>query len=341
VVIAESSRAIVTGAVAAALVLGWLSLPVLLAAAALLGIGQAACSAPRYLLLRSAVPPAQPTAALTQDEVRMNGAALVGPPLGGVLYSIRALAHAVPFVCTAVSLALSVLTALPIRVRPDAAGAPGGDPPPAGEPGPGAASEPGATGMLAGVTALWANPVLRGATVLIMIVSTLAAGLDLIVIVILRDQAVSSAMIGLALGGGAVGGLVGAPLVPVLHRLPPGLLLLTICLLLAPVFALLAVLAGPWWAAGVLFVSMLGVPSIRVLLDVLVFRQAPASQRGRTVSAVLTLIGLGAPAGLAAAGLMLQYLPAPVAILILAAVLAVGVLCCATIRPLRQARWPA
>jgi hypothetical protein len=346
VVITEAGRTAITAVVVAALVLGWLSLPVLLAAAALLGIGQSACGAARYLLLRGAVPAQQLTAALTQDEVRMNGAALAGPPLGGALFAIRALAHAVPFLFTAVSFMVSLLTALLVHGPSDTAGQrPAGRDRDCGpEPdAAGARRQEGSqrSGMLAGVAALWSNPMLRAATVLIMIVNTIGAGLDLVVVVILRDQAVPAAMIGLALGGGAVGGLAGTPLVPVLHRLRPGILLLGICLLLIPVLALLAVPAGPWWAAGVLFVSMLGVPSIRVLLDVLVFRQAPADQRGRVVGAVLTLMGLGMPAGLAATGLLLQYLPAAAAMLILASMLAVGVLYCATMRALWQARWPA
>jgi hypothetical protein len=182
--------------------------------------------------------------------------------------------------------------------------------------------------------------VLRAATALIMIVNTIGPGLELVVIVILRGQRTSPAMIGVALGAGAVGGLAGAPLIPVLHRLRPGVLLLGTCLLLVPVLALLAVPAGPWWAAGLLFISMIGVPSMRVLLDVLVFRQAPADQRGRVIAAVLTLIGLGVPVGLAGTGLLLQFLPAPAAMLILAGALGVGTLACATRRPLYQARWP-
>jgi MFS family permease len=346
VVIAEAGRAVVTAVVVAALLAGWLSLPALLAAAALLGIGQSICAAARYLLLRAVVPADQLTAALTQDEVRMNGAALAGPPLGGALFAIRALAHTVPFLFSAVSFAVSALAALLVRPSSDSGSLPADSRDGAGQPEPDTtrALPPARSRraeMLAGVTALWSNPVLRAATMLIMIVNTIGAGLELVVVVILRDQAVSPAMIGLALGGGAVGGLAGAPLVPVLHRLRPGILLLGICLLLIPAVALLAVPAGPWWAAGVLFVSMLGVPSIRVLLDVLVFRQAPPDQRGRVIGAVMTLMGLGMPAGLAAAGLLLQFLPATTAMLILASLLAVGVLYCATMRALWRARWPA
>ncbi len=195
--------------------------------------------------------------------------------------------------------------------------------------------------MLDGLATLWHRPLLRAAMLLIMMVNTVGAGLDIIVLVILRQQAVSPAMIGLALGGGAVGGLAGAPLVPLLHRLRPGILLLAICLWLVPAVALLAVPAGPWWTAAVLFSAMLGVPSMRVLIDVLVLRQAPADQRGRVLGAVQTLLGLGMPVGLAASGLLLEFLPATAAMLVLAGVLAASVVSCAMLPALRQSRWPA
>ena len=76
VIAAESARAAVTAAVAIALILGWLSLPLLLAAAALLGIGQAVAGAAMLPLLRAVVSDDQLTSALVQDEVRQNGAAL-------------------------------------------------------------------------------------------------------------------------------------------------------------------------------------------------------------------------------------------------------------------------
>jgi len=47
------------------------------------------------------------------------------------------------------------------------------------------------------------------------------------------------------------------------------------------------------------------------------------------------------PVGLAAVGLLLQYLPAQAAMLILAGTLAAGVLYGATRRELWQARWPS
>jgi len=79
---------------------------------------------------------------------------------------------------------------------------------------------------------------------------------------------------------------------------------------------------------------------MRVLLDVLVLRQAPDRERGRVVAAVMVLLGLGTPVGVGAAGLLLQYLTAPTTMLVLGAGLALAVTVFATQHKLLQARWP-
>jgi MFS family permease len=347
-IVAEVFRALVTAGVAVAFATGWLTLPLLLVAAALLGAAQPAASAARMLLVRAVVPKEQLTRALTQDEVRINGAELAGPPLGGALYGLRLLAHALPFVFTAFSFALSLVTAVLVKTGPrrPARQAPQAGPADQAQPGqPGEAparQDPSGRQdrMLAGIRTIWGHPMFRAAIMLIAIVNAVGASLGLLAVVILRQQSVSPVMIGVALAGGAVGGLAGAPLVRPLHRLRPGVLLIVVCTLEVPLFALLAVPLGPWWMAGVLFLCMLGVPAIRVLLDVLILRQAPESERGRIVGAVMTLMTVGMPAGLAAGGLLLQYLSAGVTMLILAAVLAIGVAYCSARPQIWQARWP-
>jgi MFS family permease len=323
VLVACAIRTTVAGVVAIALAGGWLALPLLLTAAIVLGAGEALGGAANLLLLRSIVPGEQLTLALTQDEVRINGASLAGPALAGALYGLH---HVAPFTFTAAAffLALTATALLPAGLA---------------RPGPGK-EEPAGGGMLAGVRELWGQPVLRAAVLLIMGVNTVGAGLDLVVIVILRHQAVPAYAIGLALGTGAAGGLAGAPLVKLLHRLPPGVLLLAVCGMEVPVLLFLAVPFGPWWAAGVLFTGMLGVPALRVLVDILVIRQAPPERRGRVVAAVMTLVFLGMPVGIAGCGLLLQYLPAQTAMLTLAAAMA-AVTAYGLSRPeLRHARWP-
>ena len=352
VIAAESARAAVTAAVAVGLALGRVSLPLLLTAAALLGIGQAVAGAARLPLVRAVVSDSQLTSALVQEEVRQNGAALAGPPLAGVLYAVRALSHAAPFLCTAAAFVFSMLAAVAMKVMP------GGDCRPAAlaetaeisgqttetTPAGRQASAPDTRNsepdMFAGIRALWRAPLVRAAMLLIMIANMIGVGLDLVVIVILRQEHVPSGTIGLAIGAGAVGGLAGAPLVKVLHRLRPGVLLLGMGLSWIPVLALLAVPFGPWWVAGLLFIAMLGVPALRVLIDVLIIRQTPDEQRGRIVAAVMMLISVGMPAGMAGSGLLLQWLPAQAAMLTLVGILALGVAYCATMPELLRARWP-
>jgi len=330
--VAEAGCVVVTVAVVLALATGWLSLPLLLAAALLLGIGYATYGAARMLLLSSVVPGEQLAAALTQDQVRTNGAGIAGPALGGALYSLRALAHAVPFVFTAAAfvIGLIMMAFLPKQAKADRPQA--HDQPPA-------AAEEG--GMLAGIRVLWGQPMLRASVILIMIVNTLGAGLDLVIIVLLHHQSVPSAQIGIVLGVGGAGGIAGIGFVKILHRLRPGVMLLTVCLGFIPVIALLAVPFGPWWVAGLVFIAMLGVPAVQVAVDILVIRQAPEAQRGRVVAALMTLIALGMPAGLLGCGLLLQYVPAQAAMLILAAALALGVAYSATRREMWHAQWPA
>jgi MFS family permease len=334
-IVAEIGRALVTSVIVAALVLGWLSLPLLLIAGVLLGAGQPMTSTARMLLVRTVVPEDQLTSALTQDEIRINGAELAGPPLAGALYGLRLLAHALPFLFTAGAFVLSLVSALLVKAEPDRGGAKHAQ----SAPDQGAADSQ-RSGMLTGLKTIWANPVLRATTILLAGVNAICVGLGIITVVILRDQSVSSTLIGISLGTAAAGGLVGAALVRPLHRLRPGVLMITVCGLVVPLLALLAVPFGPWWMAGLLFVAMLGVPSIRVLVDVLILRQAPAAERGRVVGAVMTLLTIGMPAGLAVSGLLLQYLSAQAAVLILAGLLAAGVMLCAIKPELWRARWP-
>jgi Major Facilitator Superfamily len=336
VVAADACKVAVTAGVVVSLVTGAVTLPLLLAAAALLGIAATITSSARLVLVRTVVPSSQLTQALTQDEVRQNGAALAGPAIAGALYAVRALAHAVPFLFTMASFVISLLTAVAMKIMKGTTAH--GDT--ADKDGPSGQAKDGARGMLVGLRAIWGQPALRVAMLLIMMVNTVGVGMDLVVIVILRQQAVPSARIGLALGLGAAGGLAGAPLVKRLHRLRPGVLLLAVCTLFVAVLALIAVPFGPWWVAFLLFAAMLCLPAVRVAIDILVIRPAPEAVRGRVVAGLMTLIGVGMPLGVAGCGLLLQYLPAQAAMLVLAATLAAAVGYCSVRPELRRAQWP-
>ncbi|QMU75445.1 MFS transporter [Streptacidiphilus sp. PB12-B1b] len=328
---AESVRTATAGGVALLFAVHALALAPLLAAAVLLGAAQPFGGSARMLMVRSVVAPEQLTAALTQDEVRGGIAELAGPPLGGLLYG---LARALPFLFSAASFAVSLVCAL--VVRPDL---------PRSAPGPERA--PGAAalddgGMFAGIRALWADPALRAAVVLVSFLNAAGAPLTLAAIYQLHRDAAPSWSIGLALGGAAVGGLAGAALVRPLHRrFRPGWLLLGITATEVPLNIALGLVHTPWTVAVILFGGTLGVPTLSVLLDVLIFRQVPEHQRGRTITSAMTIIGLGIPVGTGAIGLLLQYLGGAGAMFCLAGLLACGAVWAAAQPRLRAARWPA
>jgi MFS family permease len=346
--LAEGTRAVVTASVAVVFIAtGHVSMVHFLLVAAALGMAQPFSSTARMLLIREVVPAGQLTAALTQEQVRNGLAALAGPPIGGGLYGVKALRHGLPFVFSAVSFLISLLCALFVRVPTKPAPQPAPQPRepavPAASPAPaaGPSAERVWRRMFAGVRTLWRDPALRASTLLAIAINTVGGPLVLVTVVILRQQGTSSGMIGLALGGSAVGGLLGSLLVRPLHLLQPGMLLLGFAILVVPLLAGLALPYGPWWVALLLTVASLGIPALQVLVDVLILRQVPAAERGRTIGAVMTLFTLGMPVGTVYAGLLLQYLSAQTAMLVLAGTLAVAAAYCGAKPELRGARWPA
>jgi MFS family permease len=354
-ILGESVRVVATTGVAVALATDRLTYSQLLITAGVLGLVQPLSGTARMVLIRSVVAPEQLTTALTRDEVRVASGALAGPPIGGVLFSLSRLA---PFVFTAAAFLLSLLCALFLRLPPKPAKAPkapagkkalaaagpeaGPDADPEAGQAPAAAAEESPFAQMSlGIRSLWADPVLRTTTALVAAINTIGAPLALMAVVILQGQGVGSWQIGIAMSGVAVGGLIGAPLVGPLHRiLRPGTLLLGVSAIVVVVLALLAPSFGPWWLMGVLLVGSIGLPALRVLVDVLIFRQVPDEQRGRVIASVMTLLGLGAPLGTGLASLLLEYLTPAHSMLALSAVLAVFVLLAFGQRGLRSAEWP-
>jgi predicted MFS family arabinose efflux permease len=327
----EAIRAMVTASVAIAWGLGHLTIAHLFLVAAALGAASPLAAA-RTLVVRSVVPPAQLTQALTQDEVRTAAGGLAGPPLGGALLAVS---RGLPFLMSALTFAIGLLSALIVRIPPRDT---------SGEAGPAKAGEPASKsdGALAGIREIWHSPMIRAAVAMISVVNIGGEALFLAIVVLLSHQGASTRAIGLAVTGAAVGNLLGAGLVGRLHRrIPPGVLLVLVSSMFVVILPLLAVPLGPWWVFGVLTVSMLGVPAVRVLIDVLILRQVPDAHRGRTITALMTLMTIGVPFGTLAGGLSLQLLGAPATILAICGVTAIAVGIGLANKALRTAAWPA
>jgi len=332
---AETLRVATTGGIALLFALGQLSLAPLLIAAVALGAAWPFGGVARTLMVRSVVAPEQLTAALTQDEVRNGIAGLAGPPLGGFLYG---LGRALPFLFGTITFAVSLACAL--IVRP--ADAPSSISTPSTTSPAHASEDRAGSGLFAGVRILLADPAMRAALLLCTFLNAAGAPISLAIIYRLHRAAAPSWTIGLVLSSAAVGGLAGATLVKPLHqRFQPGWLLIGIVAVEVPLIAAIGLFSGPWAQSAILFAAMLGIPAIGVLLDVLIFRQVPDGQRGRTITAAMTVAGLGIPLGTGAIGLLLQYLGGTGALLTLAGLLACGVAWAGAQSRLRAARWPA
>ncbi|MCX4967321.1 MFS transporter [Streptomyces sp. NBC_00654] len=330
--ISEAVRALTLAFIVLGLTAGWANFGLLILAAIVLGAGTAFGAPARMLLIRAVVPDHQLTAALSQDEARSGAAALAGPPLGGALYLVS---RTFPFVAAIVGFVISFACTLVIRL------------PEAEKPTEPVSNETKSalaplTTAFSGLLELISDRLLRSALLLISIFYFSITAAILMVMVTLRDQHHSPGTIGLALSGTAVGMLVGSALVTRLNRLlSPGALLLSASTLTTVAVALLALPLGPVWVFAMLTLAALGLPALKILVDIMIFRQTPDHRRGRAIAATITLIGAGSPLGSLVGGLALQFLGVTGAIALIAGVQAVITVAGLASRHVRSARWPA
>ncbi|MBV6696365.1 MFS transporter [Kitasatospora aureofaciens] len=319
---ADAARLLASASVPAAMALHRLTLAHLLVVAVVVGATIAYSGPLRMLALRSVVAPEQLPQALAQDEARMSGAALAGPPLAGFLFG---LGRSVPFLGAALASLLALTAAVAVRFpgRPERA----------------AEQQPG--GALAGFRLIAASPLLRPALGVLLMINLAGAALVLPVMVLLKDHGTTSGGIGLALAGEALGALAGTLLVSRLHRLAgPGVLLLVTAWAAVPVTLAPLLPGGAATVFAALFVAGVGIPALRVMLDLLVFQQVPDELRGRVIAATMTLLTAGMPAGTLGSGLLLDHLSPAAVLTAIAALLAAALLPSTVGRTLRRAAWP-
>ena len=195
--------------------------------------------------------------------------------------------------------------------------------------------------MFSGLDVVLRNPVMRAAVALITLVNAIAWPARLTAIVEMQHRGTPSWEIGAALAGFAIGGLLGAMLVKTLHRLmAPGVLLLAIGASEVVLLLALAAPLGPWWVGAACGGYGLGIPAIRVLIDILIVRRIPDAERGRALSGVLTLFSLALPVAMVCSGVLLQYLGPAKTLVFLASVLAAAIVLAGSRRTVREARWP-
>ena len=211
------------------------------------------------------VPAEQVASAVAYNQARVQGADLVGQPLGGMLFG---LSPAVPFLVDAASYLLSGGAVAAIRSRLQGERAP-------------AAARLRAE-IAEGLRFVWRSRFLRDGTMIIGGMNLLFNGLTLALLVRARELGASPGQVGLMLGGVGVGGLLGSLVAPWLHRRLPGRLIVVVtawvwagqlALLSAmPSVLLLGVVAATGWFLGPVFNVVVTTQIYRVTPDQLLAR---------------------------------------------------------------------
>lgn len=268
------------------------------------------------------VPRSQLMPALAQNQARLRAARLAGPPLGGALLGLARLA---PFIADAVSYAVSLATVTALR----------------GQLG---ASQPGLRRPLVaeireGLHHVVRDPFRRALMVSAALVNCGYAGVDLAMIVSLRLEGWSSAIIGLVLAALGVAGLIGSFLAgPLQRRIAPVPLVVTLSWTFAATTTAAAFLIASPLVAVPICVGFVFIPSVSAVLQGHQLATTPDELRGRVTNSSRLMSSILLAVAPVAAGVIVEYSTGTVAVLVFAGVLAAAALVVSVSRGIRQMR---
>jgi len=194
-VVCSAGSALTLASVAAAYAAGVLTIPQIVAVSLVEGSFAVVYGLAETAALRQVVPTAQLPTAVAQQQLQSSIGGIVGPPLGGVLYSVSI---ALPFVVDAASSAAA--SASLAAVRTPLPGAP-------------AAARSVRAEVAEGVRWLWNHPLIRSMAFLTGMLNFAGQGVTLIAVVLARGQGASPAGVGAIFAAGGVLGALGAPFV--------------------------------------------------------------------------------------------------------------------------------
>ena len=289
-ILCDIGRAMALGSIPIALILGHLTIAQLYIVSLVegtlftfFGLAEKAC-------LPHVVSKEQLPTAAAQGMVIDSVSELIGPSIGGVLYSIG---RAVPFLTDAISYGASVLSLFCIKAKFQEERNP--------------ASLHLFADIKEGLSWLWKQPLLRFLALLTGGMIAPVIGYSLILIVIAQSQHASAFTIGVIFACGGIGSILGAFLVPPLQkRFSFGQLMIGSTWIWALTWLLFAFAPNPLVLGIVTAVSFIIVP---IFLSVQFgYRLAliPDHLQGR-VNSVFGLIAFGSePIGLAVTGILLQ-----------------------------------
>jgi predicted MFS family arabinose efflux permease len=253
------------------------------------------------------VPPEQLATALAQNEARTRGSALVGQPLGGLLFQIG---RAWPFVVDAASYVFSIfmLAAIRTEFRERAV----------------SEREPIVREVVEGFRWLWRQPFIRATSLLVAGGNFIFQALLLVVVVVATDRGGSPSQVGLILSFIGVGGLLGSFVAPAAQRhLSTRTIVVGVNWIWAAMLPLIALRLPPLALGPVIGVMAFVGPTWNVLVSTYELSLIPDRLLGRVTSVILMLAWGSIPLGSLVAGALLEWLPPAWAVLSLAGVMTV------------------
>lgn len=258
--------------------------------------------------------------AVAQQNAQYSVAALIGPPLGGALYSIS---HLLPFLVDSASYILSAGSLGFIRTQFQRVQ--------------NVAQRSLLQDIGEGIDWLWRHPLIRFMAFLTGSINV-TSGLSLIIIVLATRQGASAPAIGAIFAIAGVGGICGAVLAPkIQRRLSFGHAIIGLCWFFAASFASFAFARTLPAIALLLLIENLVSPTYDTVQYSYRLALIPDALQGR-VNSVFRLVALGTqPLGLALTGILLEYSGAEPTVLALAAWLTIVALVTTVNRHVRHA----
>ena len=288
-VVCSAGSALALASVAAAYAGGVLTIPQIVAVSLVEGAFAVVYGLAETAALRQVVPTAQLPTAVAQQQLQYSIGGIVGPPLGGVLYSLSV---TLPFAVDAASYAAAGASLA--AVRSPLPGAP-------------AAARSIRAEVAEGVRWLWDHPLIRFMAVLTGMLNFCGQGVTLIAVVLARGQGASPAEIGAIFAAGGAGGVLGALAAPfVQRRLSFGRAIVGQIGCSAAAILLLAVATTPLVVLAALILWNLVGPLYDTVQQSYRMALVPERLQGR-VTGVFRMVaqGLG-PFGLALTGVLLD-----------------------------------
>jgi MFS family permease len=289
---ADLLRAAALGTVPLAALVGGPSYLQLLAVAVVEGAASSVFWPAAAVAVRRLVPPEQLTDALARSKARGAAVALIGPALGGWLFTVNRL---VPFLGDAVSYVVSAVHVSRIRT-----------PLP-----PGAAAKGRDVRILAGLRWLLGERVLRNVYAYAGVVNMTTGAAILATVVTAKQRGEDGTVIGLILAAVGAGGVLGTIIAPaVIRRLPAPAVFFAVGALLTGALGVLSVAASAWLVGATLAAAMLLSPAASILVGKVMLLRAPKDVQGRAAVASDLLISGPAAAGPLTTGFLLGGLGA-------------------------------